>query len=98
MPCEAPVTMTVFLLAILRPSEFGVFSQGQDPAIETQTSLVSTAILPCVAREYGHTWCVASTRRPATSGSTPGRLILTLTTTSEPSPFQPSATSHRPPR
>ena len=29
MPCEAPVTMTVFLLAIFRLSQFGVISHGE---------------------------------------------------------------------
>ena len=50
--------MTVFLLSIFRLSQFGVISHSQGreaPATETQTSLVSTAMLPCVAREYGHT-------------------------------------------
>jgi hypothetical protein len=71
--------MTVFLLAIFPLSQFEVISHSygrEAPATETQASLVSTAMLPCVAQEYGHTWCVASTRRRATSGSTPGRLIL----------------------
>ena len=38
--------------------------------------------LPCVAREYGHTWCVASIRRCATSGAMPGRLTFRRTATS----------------
>jgi hypothetical protein len=53
-----------------------------EPETAAQTSFVSTAMLPWVAREYGHTWCAASTRRRATSGSMPGRLTLRRTATS----------------
>src|SRR5208283_1602484 len=46
------------------------------PVKGDQTRLVSTAILPCVALEYGQIPCAAWTSSSATSRSRPGRLTL----------------------
>ena len=40
------------------------------------TTLIVTSMLPRVAREYGHTWCAASTSAWAAWRSMPGRLTL----------------------
>src|ERR1700730_7206535 len=39
-------------------------------------TLVTALMLPCVALEYGHSWCAPSARAWATSRSIPGRLTL----------------------
>src|SRR5580704_17240030 len=40
------------------------------------STFVTTLMLPCVALEYGHSWCAASTNAWATSSSIPGRLTV----------------------
>jgi hypothetical protein len=57
-------------------------SKGFRLATAVHTSFVSTAMLPCVAREYGHTSCVASTSLCPTSDAMPGRLTFRRTATS----------------